>query len=287
MTDTPTITTPRVSLGIGQIFGRSFGLFFRHFWGYLGLMILPALVVGVLFGIAAGLTVLALPELTGDFRTVLANDSVTVILALVAIVVVVFASYAFSLAAIAKGTMDAATDDGMRFGVALRTGWKRLLPLMGLSLVLLLIFYVPAVVLFSIFSLMGEAGALLGLIVGAIWLVGCAVWLVAAIPVHTIERNGLGAIGRSIKLTEGYRLAILGLLVLAFLAMFGISLLLTLPSILLGFAGTAGLVISQILQSLIQVALMTIFVIATTLIYLRLVEIKEGSLSNRTAEVFD
>ena len=145
---------------------------------------------------------------------------------------------------------------------------------------------------FPIAILAMVSGFLAGL--GIIALVIPGLWLYAVFsvmaPAVVIEKAGFGGLGRSARLTKGYRWPILGTLILVGLCTMLLSFVTTYVFGLVG-AGLGsvgiGIAISLVLVGLINAFVFGLSGISVALIYARLREIKEGISIDDIASVFE
>ena len=90
----------------------------------------------------------------------------------------------------------------------------------------------------------------------------------------TVENEGMAGLGRAQTLTKGYRWPIAGAMLLIGVMAVGVLLVLT-PAIAANAESAGGLILS-LLSALLEALLYAVFGVYTTLVYLRLREIKDG-----------
>lgn len=196
--------------------------------------------------------------------------------------------WCFAAAAVTRIAFDAKLGRPMSIGAALSAGAKRFLPLVVVSIVMIVLVYLVIVVATVPALLIGSpvlaAISAIGGFVASIWVF--AVWSVFA-PSVIVEGRWFGALGRSARLTAGYRWAIVGLMVVFFLLLFLISML----SAGLGFAGASmgavGIVFSVAVNAIMTAFFYAVFSTLFALLYARLTEIKEGGSIEGLVEIFD
>ena len=133
-------------------------------------------------------------------------------------------------------------------------------------------------------------GILVG--IGLVLLVIPGIWVMAVfavvVPALVIERVGFGAMGRSRFLTKDYRWPIFGTYILVWIcAMLLNFAAIFLVGLFIAGAGTFGLVIAALFQAILFSFSYGLSSIATSLIYARLREIKEGVSVDDLVAVFE
>ncbi|MGB0853474.1 MAG: hypothetical protein ACPGVA_07550 [Pikeienuella sp.] len=132
------------------------------------------------------------------------------------------------------------------------------------------------------------------LIVPGLWLTGV---FMLTFPIAVLENTGFGALGRSVRLSRGYRWQILGTMALSYICIFAAMIVISivgslavLPLALL--AGESGVMLglSIFLSSILQVGGMIVgysfFFCTIVSIYQRVIDIKEGGGIDRVHDVF-
>lgn len=258
-----TMTEPaaRAPLGIGGLMTGTFGLFFRRFLLFFAIAIVPSLIMNVLSYAMIGNTIEA--QATGE---VLPPDQIfgagyfiflilSLLIGLVVFGVTTLAAY------------DALLGEPIRIGVYVSRTLKAL----------------PAIVVLGLlFYLM--------MVVGLVLLILPGLYLIARFYVFTpailVEGAGFGALGRASELSKGYRWPIVGALILIGIV---IILLSAVSQLFVGLvlAGTGGLLLFFVLQSVLSAVIYAISSIFAALLYARLREIKEGLGLRDLASVFE
>ncbi|MEO1000406.1 MAG: hypothetical protein AAFW69_07365, partial [Pseudomonadota bacterium] len=149
----------------------------------------------------------------------------------------------------------------------------------------------PALFLLTLVVLVAAVAAGVLLIVPGLYVM--AVFAVV-LQVALFEGAGFGALRRSVDLTRGYRWTILGAILLYFVVVFAIGLLLAVVTAVLVFGLGAGganelgaiVYLSLGLGTILNAALICIGASFFALIYLRLLELKEGHEREDLADVF-
>lgn len=196
-----------------------------------------------------------------------------------------------------------AIDATLGVGGAFAVGGRRLLPVIGVSLVMLLLFMLLFLPVFAVVFGSGADWALIqagdpagmpeisggtAIFVGlySLALLPVMFWLFARLsvllPVIVWERLGLGAITRSFRLTSGYALKIIGVYILFIIIFFVASLAIggVFGAIFaLAAGGIQGLTVGGVLMAIITVLLSTIFTVISsvflTKLYKSLIEDRE------------
>ena len=107
-------------------------------------------------------------------------------------------------------------------------------------------------------------------------------------PVIVIERIGLQAFVRSSFLTKGYRWSITGAFLLTFISYLIFAVIAgALISLIVALTGIFGILLSYLVMLTVLAIGIGIFTILSTLIFIRLREIKEGISLEQIADVFD
>ena len=177
-------------------------------------------------------------------------------------------------AALTRASIDDLTGKPVSIPNAVQTGLQKLLPLLGLALLVglgvgvgMMLFIVP------------------GLILATCWIV--------ASPVLVVERAGVWqAMQRSLALTRNHRWAMFGIIVLYFVASIVLGAIEGL--VLTGSVGLSAMAALQtpgiafgLLNAVVQTGVMMISTVAVAAIYFELRRIKEGVGVTELASVFD
>lgn len=248
------------ALGVGDIIGNTFSIFFGRFGYIVPLALIPAFAMEVITYLLVGKA-----QYGGDvdgFGPEVGAGGIILILILqivgptLATAFVILAAY------------DAKLGRAGRFGHYLTSVMQSLVP----------------VVICSLIVAIGIGFAMIALIVPGVWLYG--VWCVV-IPAIVIEKIGFGGLSRSAELTRDYRWPCLGALILIAICM-GILVLIVVfvVALIIGFLG-----VSDSLTELISAAIgsglgMGLSGVCVALIYARLREITEGTSVEQIADVF-
>ncbi len=228
-------------------------------------MLLPAILLG--FGI--GLTNFESREM-----------DVGLVIPIVLMAVLIFASYAVMTALPVQLAYDAKLGQKMRVGRYYRVALMAVAPILILSLG---VFLVLAAVVFLVgFLTMGIPILKLLVIPAVLWVLAMFSLMVPAV---VIERAGLRGLARSAGLTKGYRWPVLGTLVLTGICS---AILNGVIGFLIGFIGSLiSDLVANILVATIYPTSLATFGIAVALTYARLREIKEGVSVDQIAAVFE
>ncbi|MBX9881877.1 MAG: hypothetical protein K2X73_07880 [Sphingomonas sp.] len=298
---------------IGEVIGRSAGLFRTNPAVMLGAPLAVTLLQGVLVtgagvsGIYGRRQILDFFSGLSDPATFLGVIGAGVVLFLIGLVAQLI------LQGIGVVTAAAAADgEQLSFGTALGRGLAAVPRLLLLSILLfgivMLLFFVPPVVLGAGVAATAGGGAPVVLLVALIWLamVVAVIWLVAmwaATPgASAVERRwAIGAIRRSAALTRGLRWRMVGLYLVIFALYIGVGAVLAMvQGLLLGidsfsvargsFSSAGGGAAAQVVNSVISITVQTfigayVAAIHGTLFGL-LRQRHEGMPSARLSEVF-
>lgn len=252
MTDT-TYNATREKLGVGEIIGDTFSIFFRRFFHIIGLSLLPAIAAFLLILLAA--TPLAL---TGPSD--IAGIAIIVLLGAVMI-----CAYFFITALVVRLAYDVKAGNRMRLGNYLSSAFQVIVPLIICSLISSFLIMVGAVLFI-----------LPGLYLMALW--------IGITPAIMVEKAGFGSFRRSADLTRGYRWACVGAILLMMLCNLIISFGLALVAAVIG--AIAGQTIEGFIGLFTNSAALGFPAVFTALIYARLREIKDGTSVEQLAKVF-
>lgn len=247
-------------LGVGNIVGESFSLFFSRFGVFFLLAFIPSLVS---LAISTAYFGTGFYTGSGDPNALLASMmSVTGIIVMFVLPTVI---YGISTALIVCAAYDAKLNRPARIGQYFTIALTRAIPI--------------AVVSFIVGIAVG-LGALL-LILPGLYL---AALFSVAVVVVVLESMMLGSLSRSIELTKEYRWPILGALVLLYLVVIVLNLVLGFfAAPLFSIAGTIFGIVVYAAVGAIGTAIISI---GFVLIYARLREVKEGVNVDSLVEVF-
>ena len=254
MTDIP-MGTGKQSLGVGNILSDSFSILFGNLLQVLLLSLVPITALVVLGALLAAPIFLSGSE----------PNTIALSLAVVAIVLLYFATLYIMSALIIRLAYDVKTGHPLRLGSYFSSTISVLAPLLLCSLVT----GIATIVGFAFFFVPG-------LYLMAMW--------IGVTPAIVIERAGLGSLSRSIELTREYRWACVGAILLMFLCMFGFGIVLNIIEAVL--KATAGELVAGIVSVVLNGLLMAFSGIFGALVYARLREIKEGTSVEQLADVF-
>lgn len=259
MTAIDTAGMPRPSFGVGARLNDTVSIFFGRFavFGVIGivaglLMELPSfLVLGAdSANVAAG----------GDEALLAQNPALFVVISVAAPLIV----YSILTAVLVLVAYDAKAGRGTNIGAAVATAFRRILPLIVMTI--------------AAWLLIGMGFALL--IVPGLWLLGV---LSVFVPVIMVEGNGFGSLGRSSDLTKGYRWPIVGFIAIVYVIFYIVTLALAGLGVMVS---TASPIVLLILQGVVSGVAASFVSIAVAVTYARLREIKDGVGFTDLADVF-
>lgn len=247
---------PRLSTG--ALVSRSVSIWWRNLHRFAGLSLILFVPVVMVFGMLAA--VLAFQAFGRGARLGDAEIVLMIATAAIAVPLLVIAT-AVQVGGVTYGAVQQLAGRPVRFGAMFSATFRRLLPLLGVSILATLIVW----------------GGLLLLIVPGIAL-ACA--LAPAIPAVMAERLGpVEAIKRSWGLTRGHRASIF----LAGLLLFLIHLGINLVAALLGFIPILG----QLAAIAIQLCTLSLSLVLPAVAYHDLRALKEGTPAEELARVFE
>lgn len=275
MADT-TANPTREPLGIGQIAGDTFSIFFGNFLYVILLSLVPTFVI-----IAAAL-VLGLRYFMDP--TALQNLTAFDIAGFVLLGLIAMAAVFFTTALIVRLAYDAKAGYPLRIGSYFLSALPAVIPIVICAIVIMVCAGVISFLVMLPGSLIGGVAAIISIIptiLAALYVF--AMWSVVT-PAIVVEKAGLGGLGRSLDLTRDYRWACVGALVIMFLCLTLISIVLGLGQLLLQAIG--GEIFAMIFSVVFNGVTMAFYGIFTALMYARLREIKEGASVENLADVF-
>jgi hypothetical protein len=274
---------------IGAVLWESTALLFRNIVP-LGLLIVLVTVItygigitlaAVVMTVAGGLELLSGPGTFQD-RVANAGDASWAPIAAAGLIVFLFSvlSYGFLAAAMVSGAVDDLRGNKVSIGRCLATGFKVLLPVGGISIIVWLV----GTVLIAI------AAGLILLLIGfvalplTIALVASVLWV--AIPVATVERTGVFAsFSRAGQLSKGYRWKIYFTVLIVGIIFIVVSTVLGGVVTLLSLIG--GGVVPELVSYLISLLLSGWAAMTSAVGYYDLRMAKEGADIDQIAAVFD
>ena len=260
---------PKPPLGVGRILSQSFSILFRRFLLFFAIAFAVQLVTLVIVRF-----LFPTPELVTDPNDIFAVFGPSAILGILLGLVATSLTTGILVLAAYDAWLGNPSRPGAYVGAALAV-------------------IVPLIVLAVITNVAIGIGFVL-LIVPGLYL--AALWACVT-PAIVAEGAGFGALGRSSELTRDYRWAIVGLLVLVFLIVIGVSFVLqAIVGAVYGastFApGPEQLALAnswgfQILNAVVSAITTAFLAITTAVLFARLKEIKEGVGYEDLGSVFD
>ena len=263
------------SLGIGSILSRAFSILGKRFPLLFGLVFAVQL---VFVAISLATPALSAPAFV-DPATGAFNVAALGPLALYTLVFAIV--YAVIQGVVTVAAYDTATGRPSRVGDYFGAVFRNIVPLVVVSILSAVAVYVGLILL----------------IVPGLWV---AAVLSVVIPAVVIDAAGFDAFGRSARLTKEYRWPIVGLLVIVFVIVFGISLALGAALVaIVGVTGaveatnvaaagvTTGVIVFQLINAAIGAVTYAFLAVAIALLFARLKEIKEGLGFEDLSNVFD
>ena len=260
--------TAKPILDIGALLSGTFKLYFRRFFYFFGITLLSLAAIYVLA------FALLIPFIQVQADLVAEQDSEglmqNTLLGMIPFGVVIGLGYIVLTSVIVRSAITVQLKGRVEFGAALLAALQGLVPLALFGLLLLIPLYL---------------GFLLLLIPG-LYLVAM---IYALTPAVVFERRGFGGFMRSIRLTSGYRWAIMGFFVVLAILSFLISIMSSMVfggiGVSLMFAATSAgnevlgailYTVSMVLNLVATAATTPLGFIAIAAVYVRLREIKEG-----------
>lgn len=271
MTDTNPTPQMKADLGVGQILGGTFSLYFKNFPLFFGVVFLPFVLYSLL--VEAPMR----SEMVVDAANPFGNVGTTFLLAGLSMLMIILLQ-----AVIVRMSISLSTGQGAQIGAAIRAAATGLIP----------------IILLGIVSGIAMMFGFLLLIVPGLYVMAL---LYVFVPAIVFENAGFSALGRSETLTKGYRWAIVGIILILVVVNWVISLIYTgvvvasvmdLGAIASGSADSAAIATSipwwlNILSAAVNAFVLPIGLIASGLVYARLREIKEGGSTDDLLRVFE
>lgn len=261
MSDTTDYNAP---LGVGTLIGDTFTVFKNSF--------LKAMVMGFCILLIVGLLTEAI---LGDLSQMSeAQVQATMVMRTVPLMFVTILGYTILNASLVQLAYDAKLGRSPSLGACFMTGIRNTPMILILSIAFIVMFYI---------------GLFLAVIPG-IWVLGVFAMFV---PALVIEKAGFGALGRSRRLTKGYRWPIIGLFILMWIIIMIIQTIISFPLLFaVGFNPIANFgapmqgIAAILITALTGAVTYSLLAISNALAYARLREIKEGVNTTDLVEVF-
>jgi hypothetical protein len=257
-----TESSPR-SLGVGALLNETFSLYFKwiHWFAILAFMplVITSLIMVSVFGAVA---------LTGNFNFDAGNDvggpEVWNVVAIGGLLFTV--TTAISTAMVTTAVHDARLGQPPRLDFYIVTALRNLIPVLLCSLITSILIY----------------GGLIALVLPGIWFL--AVFFIV-VPAIILDGAGFASLGRSARLTQGYRWSIVGYILLLGVCMAVMNALTGwILTPLLDFLGEfLGAIVTAIITALTT----SFFYLGPALVHARLIEIKEGAKPKQVVGVFE
>ncbi|MFM9864707.1 MAG: glycerophosphoryl diester phosphodiesterase membrane domain-containing protein [Micropepsaceae bacterium] len=251
----------RENFDIGRVIQRTMALVGRNFVPFFVLALVLTGIPSLLLQVAMPTDPAALQQAPGVYFT-----------SLIIGVLVSVATGVILQGTLTRASVDDLSGKGVQLGAAVSNAVALILPLVGLGLLVGL----------------GVGVGFLALVIPGIFLLLC--WMVAS-PVMVVERLGVTAsMQRSMQLTQGHRWAILGLIVLFFIAYMIVA---AVVGALVGGVMLSDLASADgppltflIVMTLVGVVLSVVGTVGAAAIYFELRQIKEGVGVTELAQVF-
>lgn len=264
-----TVDTSAMPLGVGNIIGETFSIFFKNIIKIATLAFVPSVLALIVSGLSIGwgMTFGTADPLSDPGAIPGPGFGLGILVSTIFSMI----AYGLTIGLLVQLAYDAKQNRNRSIGDYFSPAIRGLFPLVVLSL---------------------AVGILAGL--GAILLVLPGLWVYAVfsavVPAIVIERAGFGAMGRSAALTKEYRWPILGTLLVVLILTAVLNFVVTFVlSFVVGIGGSGffGIIISLIVFGLIYAVSYGLSAVTIALIYARLREIKEGVSVDELAAVFD
>ena len=175
--------------------------------------------------------------------------------------------WGFTMTSITKATYDIKSNGSVSVGASISIGVRYMLPVLPIVVVSGIAIYASLILILPGLYLMG-------------------MWFVI-VPVFIVEGTGFGSLGRSARLTDGYRWPLAGLaalFVLTFILVFAVMIG---SQFVFSTLGDVGLILSGAATAVISAIIYCLGSSMAALAYLRLRELKEGAGISEIAEVFE
>lgn len=274
----PVLETPRkLPLGVGGVITDSFAIFFHHIVVICLIGLVPMLFGQVLPG-------LALTYATGFAEPGSNPFGVTAIITSLTMGFLLLAVYTLTTAILIQLTYDEQLGRRIRVRNYVRPALKAVPAILALSVAIALALLLSQALL----MLFASASPYLAIVSFPLQ-AGFLLWVLAALsvcaPAVVLEQAGLRGLNRSAELTREYRWPIIGTLALTGVLI--VLFYLVAGAVIMVFSMVTGGLVGAVLFGLLSTAGTSILVIAVTLIYTRLREIKDGVGLDQIATVFD
>jgi hypothetical protein len=259
---------------VGEVLSRGFGVFLKNLPSFLLLTVLVAspMILYTIWVVSGELT---LPKLERWAQVVGIGNFLCAFIA---------------TGAVMYGTVQQLRGERPRIGASLAIGFRRLLPILGVFILLLLCMigvFVGSLIPIAILSaFIGNAAGFL-VLVTICWLM-CTLYV--SVPVVVIERVGLmGSLGRSRDLTAGHRFGIFAIQVVYMLLWFGANY--ALRELFMNMVAKADepVVVAKVYLLVVEgvnILFMTLFSVLCAVTYNDLRQAKEGVGTEELASVF-
>ena len=258
-----TTDAPHQAFGVGSLISESLSIFFSNIIKISVIAFVPAavglIISGMLIGFGATLGT-ADPQLGNAAGAGAFAISTLINMIIYGITIAVLVMFAYD------AKMNRVGGVGGYFAPALRHA-------------------VPILILVLVITIIATIGFML-LVLPGLWIYAV---FCATIPAVVIESAGFGAMGRSSRLTKGYRWPIIGAMILFGIIIIVLSMVAAFGGAMIGgiFGGGFGLVVNLIVTALVSAFSYGLSAIFIALVYARLREMKEGVSVSDLAKVFE
>ncbi len=269
MTETSaSVPAAKPPLGIGDLIGSTFRVFFARLPFFFLSLFVPYLVLQILFVFGLGY------DTTGTVNVPTREPNTYLALSLV--YVAVFWSFILLIQGVqARAAVSFQLGEGLQIGPAIRAALVGFFPILIMGLL-----------------------AAIGMGVGFLFLIVPGLYLTAMfyllVPAIVFENKGFGGLQRSVELTSGYRWAIVGLVLVLVLIGFLIALVIGAGIVAAEVMLDPNMLISDryswvllLTDAVITAVTYPISMIAAGLTFVRLREIKEGGGTDDLLKIFE
>lgn len=263
---------------IGEVISQSFQTTIRNIVPFAVVAIIAFVVIALLVVIVGVVFGVSMPMSPGAVESGMPMQGfgAGAIIGMIIVGLLAIAIYMGVAAAIIYGTVQDLRGQRASIGTLLASGVSLAVPLLGTMFVLIVVFIVAAIVA-AILNFIPILGAIASIVMFVFLYI--VLWVV--IPVAVVERPGpIASLQRSIALTKGCRLRILGIVLLLILISIGVML------VSLVFMYLSPL-IGGIVQGLLNAFVAVFSTVLLAVGYYRLRAAKEGVDINDIAKVFD